>query len=323
MSEKNFAVDLGLELGFINTVPIIDVRTRWNSTYDMLVRAFEQRYIVSDVVYANKDDKLIKLLLKESEWNVVNQLIKVLQPFKEATLLCSKKASSLMITNVIPLYNYCSEMMKMSLTKFNLDDDVYIGIQAGIKKLDHYYDQVSPMVGIALILDPTLKKEFLLSGLGWTRDWILSVEENFQSSFQFYKVTAGTFLFYKVTAGTATTASSTQEAMVENATDNEEFSYQNYLKRKRHSFSGDIASEYDRYLSLPILSSNADVLEFWKANTFSFLTLAAMAKDYLTVQASSVSSERAFSSGTDLVTPNRCSMGGKVIEMSQFLKFVL
>jgi hypothetical protein len=32
-------------------------------------------------------------------------------------------------------------------------------------------------------------------------------------------------------------------------------------------------------------------------------TLAAMAKDYLTVQASSVPSERAFSSGTDLVTP--------------------
>jgi hypothetical protein len=44
-----------------------------------------------------------------------------------------------------------------------------------------------------------------------------------------------------------------------------------------------------------MLSSNADVLEFWKANTFSFPSLAAMAKDYLTVQASSVPAERAFS----------------------------
>jgi hypothetical protein len=61
-------------------------------------------------------------------------------------------------------------------------------------------------------------------------------------------------------------------------------------------------NKYDRYLSLPMLSSNADVFEFWKANTFSFPTLASMAKDYLTVQASSVPSERAFSSGTDLVT---------------------
>ena len=291
-------------------VPIIDVSTRWNSTYDMLVRAFEQRNIMSDVLYANKDDTLIKLLLKESDWNCVDHLIKVLQPFKEATLLCSKSASSLMITNVIPLYNYCSEMLKMSLTKFNLDDDIYIGIEAGIEKLDHYYDKISPMAGIALILDPTLKKNFLRSGLGWTRDWILSVEENFQSSFLFYK-------------RTTSTASSTQEAIVENATENEISSYENYLKRKRNSLSDDIPSEYDRYLSLPMLSSNADVFEFWKANTYSFPTLAAMAKDYLTVQASSVPSERAFSSGTDLVTPNRCSMGGNVIEMTQFLKFVL
>ena len=69
-----------------------------------------------------------------------------------------------------------------------------------------------------------------------------------------------------------------------------------------------------------MLSSNADVFEFWKANTFCFPTLAAMAKDYMSLQ---VPSDRAFSSGTDLVTPNRFSMGGSVIEMTQFLKFVL
>ena len=53
------------------------------------------------------------------------------------------------------------------------------------------------------------------------------VEENFQSLFLFYKATAGT-------------ASSTQEAMIENAPENEISSYENYLKRKRNSLSGDI-----------------------------------------------------------------------------------
>lgn len=75
----------------------------------------------------------------------------------------------------------CSDMLKMSLSNFNLDDDIYVRIQAGIEKLDHYYDKISPMVGIALLLNPTLKKDFLRSGLA--RDWILCVEENFQSSF--------------------------------------------------------------------------------------------------------------------------------------------
>jgi len=166
-------------------VPIIDVSTRWNSTYDMLVRAFEQRNIMSDVLYANKDDTLIKLLLKESDWNCVDHLIKVLQPFKEATLLCSKSASSLMITNVIPLYNYCSEMLKMSLTKFNLDDDIYIGIEAAIEKLDHYYDKISPMAGIALILDPSLKKNSYIVVLDGQEIGFLVLKRTFNPHFYF------------------------------------------------------------------------------------------------------------------------------------------
>ena len=63
------------------------------------------------------------------------------------------------------------------------------------------------------------------------------------------------------------------------------------------------------------------VLAFWKSKEFEYPILSAMAKDYLTVQASSVPAERAFSSGVDLVTPARCRMSGKTIEMAQFLKF--
>ena len=70
-------------------------------------------------------------------------------------------------------------------------------------------------------------------------------------------------------------------------------------------------------------SVDTDVLAFWKANQFNYPTLAAMAKDYLTVQASSVPSERAFSTGVDLVTPDRCSLTGETIEKAQFLKFHL
>ena len=47
-----------------------------------------------------------------------------------------------------------------------------------------------------------------------------------------------------------------------------------------------------------------------------------MAKDYLTVQALSVPAERAFSSGTDLVTAARCRLTGKTIEMTQFLEIL-
>jgi hypothetical protein len=198
-----------------------------------------------------------------------------------------------MITNVIALYNYCSEMLKISLRKFDLGDEIRVVIESAIVKLDHYYDKVSPMVEIALILDPTLRREFLRNGLGWKPEWMLSVEQNFKSLVLLYKGAA--------------IASDTRESSAQEDGDGEAVSYENYLKRKRNfvSDAGYVPSEYDRYLSLPLLSrTNTDALQFWKANTFNFPTLAAMVKDYLTVQASSGPSERAFSS-TDLVTSNR------------------
>ena len=77
------------------------------------------------------------------------------------------------------------------------------------------------------------------------------------------------------------------------------------------------------YLNAELAAEGTDVLAFWKANQLNYPTLAAMAKDYLTVQASSVPSERAFSTGVDLVTPDRCSLTGETIEKAQILKFHL
>jgi hypothetical protein len=57
-----------------------------------------------------------------------------------------------------------------------------------------------------------------------------------------------------------------------------------------------------------------NMFAFRKANESNNPILAAMAKAYLTVQASSVSAERTFSSGTDLVTADRCSLGGKLLK---------
>jgi hypothetical protein len=50
--------------------------------------------------------------------------------------------------------------------------------------------------------------------------------------------------------------------------------------------------------------------------------LSEMAKDYLTIQASSVASKRAFSSGTESDSADRCKLGGDTIEKTQFLKYV-
>lgn len=115
----------------------------------------------------------------------------------------------------------------------------------------------------------------------------------------------------------------------EDACPNESISiYTSYLKRK-HSENQDntivdIREETDRYFNAKLINPQIiSAITFWKVNKENFPVLSAMAKDYLTVQASSVEAERAFSSGVDLVTPERCSLGGETIEMVQFLKFNL
>jgi hypothetical protein len=105
--------------------------------------------------------------------------IKVLAPLKEATLLASKDGESLMVTNVIPIYHFCTDMLEESLKNFNKSDDSYIGIESAIEKLNHYYDKLSPMVGIALLLDPCLKKEMLTESHYNGNRNLLSLEQNF------------------------------------------------------------------------------------------------------------------------------------------------
>jgi hypothetical protein len=291
-------------------VPIIDVSTRWNSTYDMLVRAHELKEVISDTFYQHKNKELFTLVLSDDEWNCVEQLIQVLSPLKEATLLASKKGESLMVTNMIPIYDYCTEMLKESLKIFDENDDIYVGIEDAIEKLNHYYDKVSPMVGIALILDPTMKKDFLKNSLGWQVEWVDSVMEQFTSSFRFYREKSKSF------------ASSASSVSVSIGTSSG--GYGSYAKKRRTADrDADVVEEFVRYFNAPLAEVGTNALSFWKTNQFHYPVLSAMAKDYLTIQASSVASERAFSSGTDLVTADRCSLGGDTIEKTQFLKYVL
>jgi hypothetical protein len=216
-------------------VPIIDVVTRWNSTYDMLVRASKYKDVLSETFYRFQDKNIIQLLLDKSDWDCIDLLIKVLEPLKAATLLVSKGSDASMVASVIPIYHACTELLRESLREFQSSDDLYIGIEAAIEKLTHYYDQISPMVGIALILNPSMKKDFLKTSLDWQSSWVDAVEQHFVSSFKFYKDKA------RVTR---------QSEVASKALDNEEKeggSISNFLKRKRAPVANQTEEEFQRY----------------------------------------------------------------------------
>lgn len=55
-----------------------DVKTRWNSTYDMLKLALKYRVVVDDVT-ADKPLKLRKYELDDEDWTIIADLMRVLK----------------------------------------------------------------------------------------------------------------------------------------------------------------------------------------------------------------------------------------------------
>ncbi|KAL5479288.1 hypothetical protein EMCRGX_G022790 [Ephydatia muelleri] len=81
--------------------------------------------------------------------------------------------------------------------------------------------------------------------------------------------------------------------------------------------------EIDDYLTAPVViaidrvtKKPINVLEWWKTTGVSlYPNLAKMARDYLSIPASSASVERIFSAGVDLVVPTRCSLLDETIRV--------
>ncbi|KAL9687412.1 hypothetical protein QQ045_031813 [Rhodiola kirilowii] len=95
------------------------------------------------------------------------------------------------------------------------------------------------------------------------------------------------------------------------------------LKRARVSSSG-ASTDLEIYLNLDTLdiddNSTFNVLEWWKANSTMYPILSVIAKDLLSIPASTVASEAAFSAGGRVVSEKRASLSPTTIEALIYLK---
>ncbi|KAG6913256.1 hypothetical protein DXG01_008365 [Tephrocybe rancida] len=77
-----------------------DVRTRWNSTYDMLRFALQYKEAIVAMT-GNRENNLRRFELSGKEWDMAQRMADALQPLKDATLLFS--AESLNLAFVLPI----------------------------------------------------------------------------------------------------------------------------------------------------------------------------------------------------------------------------
>ena len=81
-----------------------------------------------------------------------------------------------------------------------------------------------------------------------------------------------------------------------------------------------VEEEIQLYKMAPVIAIDSNPLDWWKAHEQSYPHLAKLAKRYLAVQATSVASERVFSTAGDVVTAQRNALDPDNVNMLIFLK---
>ncbi|GBP85051.1 Zinc finger BED domain-containing protein 4 [Eumeta japonica] len=145
--------DLQQELNLSYHQLVQDVCTRWNSTYYIISRLFEQKRTVS--LYLAETSVNFENLSNE-EWQILGKSIELLKPFEEITKIISSSCSS--VSEVIPhlktlqkyLEMYYDENKKIMEMKALLENDLNIRFD-----MDH-----NKIFTLATLLDPRYKQQF-------------------------------------------------------------------------------------------------------------------------------------------------------------------
>ncbi|CAB5193101.1 unnamed protein product [Rhizophagus irregularis] len=267
---------------------ILDVRTRCNSTYDMLVRARKLKEPFN--ILSNSDSNLRPFTINEDEWINLLEIEELLKYFAKATKqICGEAYPTL--SYVIPIYNILlNKLEDFRDTPNRFENGKEAAINA-INKLKIYYNKTdSTLYAVSLILDPRLKVEYMKDN-EWETQWVDRTKKTVSELYM-------TLYAPQETQNTNIEYNSSDEDLV------------SHISKRRRIES---VSEFDRYFNANRAQALCDTLNWWKRHEEEYSNLSNMAKDYLGVPATSAPAERIFSSAADVIIYNKASLAPETL----------
>ena len=306
---------------------IQDVKTRWNSSFYMLVRAYRLRRFIATFA-ANPDYKSMhceNLLLQSSEWQQVLYVIEVLGPFRQLTELVSRGVgTSVSIHHGFWIYNRlldhldsygdklkaCRAAWKVSIENALLDAQ---------QKLRQYYDctwdEAGRIYNLATILNPAVKLTIYRNPKLFTPDFEDIYREEFE---HYYNTNYAKYSSDRV----IDTSIGTSVRPESNPSNLDSILYGTSQETSRLFDSTSSEPELTRYLDSGVVKNlpSTELLSWWKQHEEDYPGLSKMARDILAIPIASVGSEREFSRARDVNTYRRNQMLGSTLESIMLIK---
>jgi len=149
----------------IPVLPIMDVKTSWNSTLELLERANRLCEFTRKWLQNPKYSEYRPLFTTRNEWTIFKYVMELLRPFRY-WILWMLKWHTVTLHPVITVYNDMFDhmdgvMRALAKKKTQWKEDLFFSEKLARQKLSKYYAEVTPTTGTVLIsahiLDPFRK----------------------------------------------------------------------------------------------------------------------------------------------------------------------
>ena len=314
---------------------ILDVPTRWNSTFLMLESALKfkmafDRLKVDDGHYLpyfakENHDNMREGPPSTYDWSEAGIFASFFRPFYEVTL-------KVCCSNTPTIHTTFGDLFKIKSLLLENKDNEFLSMisMLMLEKYDKYWGSIEDMnqyVFVAFVLDPRHKLEKVVDYY----EILYGEDEEDEEKVEIATNAVKDLLFdlYKIheessfdtqqsrssggSSQSTTTSGDPLSSMTEIERKLREKSEMRKTKRARI-----VHNDLDRYLSDPNEGeeeANFDILNWWRVNGLSkYPILARVAKDILAIPVSTIASESSFSTSGRIIDSYRSSSSPKMVE---------
>ncbi|EJP61141.1 putative transposase [Beauveria bassiana ARSEF 2860] len=285
-----------------------DNDTRWNSWYKMVECALRPRVHQAITIFCAQESALQDDALKASDWVVLAEAYKFLEPFYDATM-ANEGATASSIADVLPTMDYLLHHIEAARAA-TADPHLAAMMETAWAKLADYYEltEDSAVYSAATVLNLSLKWAYMERTWKEKEDWIERAKHRVAE-------------LWRETYKSTTSCPAIQQSQAQDPMLTRPNGYKMWMREQKATVFNMDDDEYEMYCREPVLMTS-DPLHWWleSAQRRRFPNLSLMAIDILSNAPMSAETERLFSKSKTTITDQRGSLSVETVNLLECLR---